>query len=103
MATSIVVGFTRFVCFIVVVASAILSFYAAIHTININSQINVFFGGMLALVIGIVAGPLYCLISAYGLTHYLAYTTLGAVLLLIPIFLAWCFMAFKLISGYLRG
>ena len=43
MATTIVVGFTKLVGFVLVVASAILTFYAAIHTINVNSQIDVFF------------------------------------------------------------
>lgn len=103
MFSSVVIGFTKFVGFIVVVASAIVTFYAAIHTININSQINVFFGGMLALLIGVVAGPLYGLISYYGLHNYLAFTPLGAVLAVIPIMLAWCVMAYNLIIGYLRG
>ena len=86
-----------------VVASAIMTFYAAIHTINVNSQIDVFFSGMLTLLIGIVAGPLYCLISFYGLTHYVAYTPLAATLLVIPILLAWCAMVYNLARGYLKG
>ncbi len=103
MVTSVVIGFTKLVGFILVVASAIVTFYAAIHTININSQINVFFAGLLALLIGIVAGPLYFLIGVYGLTHYVAYTPLGAVFVAIPILLAWCAMAYNFASGYLRG
>ncbi len=103
MLTSAVVGFTKLVVFIIVVASAITSFYAAIHTININSQINVFFSGLLALAIGIAAGPLYCLISYYGLRSYLAFTPFSATLVVIPVLLAWCFMVYRTITGYLRG
>ena len=103
MVTSVVIGFTKFVGFVLVVASAITTFYAAIHAININSQIDVFFAGLLALLIGVVTGPLYGVISVYGLTHYLAYTALGAILVTIPIMLAWCYMAYNLASGYLRG
>ena len=103
MLSSAVVAIAKLVGFIVVVASAIITFYAAIHTININSQLNVFFAGLLGLLIGVVTGPLYCLISAYGLTHYFAISTLGAVLLVVPVLLAWCFMAVNLVTGYLRG
>ena len=103
MLTSIVIGFTKRLGFLIVVASAITTFYAAIHTININSQIDVFFAGLLALLIGIVAGPLYCLISVYGLTHYVAYTPLGATLVVIPILIAWCYMVYTLANGYLKG
>lgn len=103
MLSSAVIGITKLVGFIIVVACAITSFYAAIHTINVNSQINVFFAGLITLLIGIVAGPLYCLISYYGLHHYLAFTPLGAVLLVIPVLLAWCFMAYSTITGYIRG
>ena len=103
MVTSVVIGFTKLVGFILVVASAITTFYAAIHTININSQLDVFFAGLLALLIGVVAGPLYCLIGVYGLTHYVAYTPLGGILVTIPILLAWCYMAYQLASGYLKG
>ena len=103
MVTSFIIGFTKLLGFLIVMASAITTFYAAVHTININSQIDVFFGGLLALLIGGVAGPLYCLISVYGLTHYIAYTPLGAILVTIPILLAWCYMAYTLASGYLRG
>ena len=101
--SSAVIGFTKLVGFFIVVASAIITFYAAIHTININSQIDVFFAGLLALLVGIVAGPLYCLVSYYGLQHYLAFTPLGAVMLVIPVLVAWCFMAYTTITGYLRG
>ena len=103
MITSVVIGFTKLVGFVLVVASAIVTFYAAIHTININSQVDVFFAGLLALLVGLVAGPLYGLLGIYGLTHYLAYTPLGATLVAIPIVLAWCYMAYSLAAGYLRG
>lgn len=103
MASSIVVGFTKLVGFVLVVASAVTTFYAAIHTINVNGQIDVFFAGILAVLTGVVAGPLYCLISAYGLTHYVAYTPLAATLIVIPILLAWCYMAYTLASDYLKG
>ena len=103
MLSSAVVAFAKLVGFVVVVASAIITFYAAIHTININSQINVFFAGLLALLVGVVAGPLYCLISYYGLNHYLAITPFGALLLVVPVFLAWCYMVYSTAIGYLRG
>ena len=103
MLSSAVVAFAKLVGFIVVVACAITTFYAAVHTINVNSQIDVFFAGLLALLIGVVAGPLYCLISYFGLNHYLAITPLGALLLVIPVLLAWCFMAYSTVTGYLRG
>ena len=103
MLGSAVVVFAKLVGFVLLVTSAIVTFYAAIHTININNHVNVFFAGLLAVLIGVVTGPLYCVISYYGLSRYLAITPLGALLLVAPVFLAWCYMAYTTITGYLRG
>lgn len=103
MFSSAVLAVAKLVGFLLVSTCAIVSFYAATHAIDINTQLTLFFAGLLALAIGIFAGPLYCLIGYVGLSQYLAFSPLGAVLLLIPVLAAWCVLAYNVVAGFLKG
>lgn len=103
MFSNAVIAVAKLVGFLITIVCIIVSFYAAVHTINVNSQIDLFLGGLLALLIGIAAGPLYCVIAFHGLSHYLAFTQIGATLIVIPVLGAWCLLAYNATVGLLRG
>ena len=94
-----IIQFTKILVFLIVSASGIVALYAAIDAASVATDHSVFVAGMVIVLIGIAIGPLFCFIAVFGFVRYLGVPLVEALLLTAPIFLAWCFMAVRVLAG----
>ena len=96
---AVIINATKAIVFLVVGASAIVSMYAAINATSIYTNIDVFFSGLLVIAIGVLLGPLFCFIAGYGMIYFLDLPAGEAAVIVLPAFLAWCFIAVRTLAG----
>ncbi len=97
--TNAFINITKAIVFTVIAASAIVSLYAAVNALSVYTDIDVFLSGLVAIMIGVALGPLFCFIAVYGMVFYLDLPVGEAVVITAPAFVAWSFAAVRTLSG----
>ena len=98
---SAIISLVKVAVFTIVVASGIVSLYAAVDAMSVYTDLNVFTAGLLVIVCAIVVAPLFCFVAGYGMVYYLDRPVRDAILITAPVLIAWCVAAVRLLRQQL--